>query len=162
MGALLLLLFMAQVAVLDTGIDDSHSLMKLDVPPSLILFTAVVGVMTLVMMYFQASKAYMHDLTIALVLIGVFMTCCGIAYGILGFGLPLRAVIEDLPLEPNYPLENRGGVDPDSEASQPERGPDVGVGSLGSDSQYTRAVLPQLIGSDVVKSGWESRDVMAD
>ena len=24
----------------------------------------------------------------------------------------------------------------------------------------TRAVLPQLIGSDVVKSGWESRDVM--
>lgn len=26
----------------------------------------------------------------------------------------------------------------------------------------TRAVLPQLIGSDVVKSGWESRDVMTD
>ena len=31
---------------------------KLDVPPSLILFTAVVGVMTLVMMYFQVCMCW--------------------------------------------------------------------------------------------------------
>ena len=41
----------------------------------------------------------MHDLTIALVLIGVFMTCCGIAYGILGFGLPLSELSLTLTLD---------------------------------------------------------------